>query len=126
MFTPLGAEKSGLFLKDPSVNVPPLDENEDTVGKSTPKAGVFVYNTEATDIAPAAFACPNKVDVPLLYSLIVISPLNTTYLNLALPVPDLRVIMIFAFVIPLTVKGKTSTGSSPIFFLLKPNNNPPV
>ena len=115
-----------MFLNDPSVVVPPLEENEDTVGASTPKAGVFVYNTDATDIAPAALACPNNVDVPLLYSLIVISPLNTTYLNLALPVPDFRVIMIFAFVIPFTVNGNTSIGSSPIFFLLKPNNNPPL
>ena len=64
VLTPFGATKSGLFLFSPSVNAPPLDENDDTVGVFTPNAGVLVYSTEATAIAPFALACPTQLEVP--------------------------------------------------------------
>ena len=41
VLAPLGPQISGLFLNSPSTLVPPLDENEATVGISHPKLGVL-------------------------------------------------------------------------------------
>ena len=46
---------SGFCRSTPSISVPPREENEAAVG-STPKVGVFRYNTAPTAIAPSALA----------------------------------------------------------------------
>ena len=115
---------SGLFLLTLSIKVPPLDENDATVG-TPPNCGVFEYKTAPTVIAPAAFACPTIVPLPEPETCsIEPSPLKIIYLNFTLLPPDLtikRFVSVFSF----TVKGNTSIGSPPILFLLKPNKVEP-
>ncbi len=127
MFTPFGAQNSGLFRTTPFTAVPPIDENEATVGGLTPKGGVLVYKTAPTAIAPAEFACPTILDAVVeLYSSIIASPLKTMYLKRTLSVPQVRVIIMFAWAVPATVNGKTSIGSPQLFLRLKPNIFPPA
>ena len=56
VLTPSGATKSGLFLTTPLTGVPPCEEKDSTEYGFTPYAGVFLYRTAPTAMAPAAFA----------------------------------------------------------------------
>ena len=124
VFTPLGAAKSGLFLITPLTGVPPIDEKEAMEG--TPlKAGVLVYNTAPTAIAPSAFAWPTIVEVPMLYSLMVASPLKIMYFKLTFPEPDALLINMLVLVFSVDLKESISMGSPPILFRLKPNRGFP-
>ena len=120
VFTPLGAQMSGLFLDKLFIKTPPLEENEATDG-GLPNAGVFVYNTAPTVIAPTALAWPITVPVPWLLSVIVPSPLKIIYLKRTFPVLFLRITISFAFTFALTSNGNISSGSPPRLFLLNPN-----
>ena len=119
---PFGAAISGFTLTIPSTVVPPLEEKEAMVGGLTPYAGVLLYNTAPTAIAPSALTCPTMVDAPLsLYSLNWMIPRKTTYFKATVVVPEAFTIKMFVESPPSpTVNGKTSMGLPPVLSLLNP------